>query len=344
MATFDALSTPAPGDLFYNQGGAGTSCSGSGGGGDDGGDDGEGPAWRIVDPVTHQNSPVATIDASGLATGVMPGTVLVVAEFGGVSCLDSNECATLTVLDSEPPTITAPPAVTAEATSAAGAIVDPGHAIATDDIGPVTITRTPTGNQFALGTTTITWRATDGGGNFAQATQTVTVVDTTRPMLSLPDNITIDATSPQGAIVIYPASATDSVDGIVPVICSNASGTVVPIGTTTVSCTATDAAGNTASGSFTVLVQAAAAQVSQLIVTVQNFNLQQGISNSLDAKLQNVLEALNGATAGNTAAVCNQLAAFINETAAQSGKKLTVAQANQLIATAQQIRAVIGCQ
>ena len=47
---------------------------------------------------------------------------------------------------------------------------------------------------------------------------------------------------------------------------------------------------------------------------------------------------------GNYAIVCGQLGAFINETRAQSGKKLTVAQANTLIAAAQQIRAVIGCQ
>ena len=343
LAAFDALSTPAPGDLFYNEAGAGMPCSGSGGGGDDD-DDGEGPAWRIVDPVTHLPSPVATIDAQGLATGITPGTVLVVAEFGGVSCLDSNGCATLTVLDSEPPTIMAPPDVIVEATSADGAIADPGQATATDNLGPVSITRSPQGNQFALGTTTITWRATDGGGNVAEATQLVRVVDTTRPALSIPGNISVDATSPQGATVVYSASATDSVDGSVPVICSKPSGSVLPIGTTTVSCTATDASGNSTSGSFTVLVQAAAAQVGQLIVTVQNFNLQQGISNSLDAKLQNVLEALNGATTGNSVAVCNQLGAFINETMAQSGKKLTVAQANQLIATAQQIQAVIGCQ
>jgi hypothetical protein len=82
----------------------------------------------------------------------------------------------------------------------------------------------------------------------------------------------------------------------------------------------------------------------QVLLTVQSFNLQQGIANSLDAKLEKVLGALNGATSGNTGAVCNQLGAFINETMAQSGHRLTVAQADQLIAAAQQIRAVIGCQ
>jgi hypothetical protein len=103
-------------------------------------------------------------------------------------------------------------------------------------------------------------------------------------------------------------------------------------------------AGNTVSGSFQVLVQAAAAQVGTLIAAVQGFNLAQGIENSLDTKLQNVLGALNAAVSGNVGSVCSQLGAFLNETTAQSGKKLTIAQANQLVARAQQIGAVIGCQ
>lgn len=93
-----------------------------------------------------------------------------------------------------------------------------------------------------------------------------------------------------------------------------------------------------------MLVQAAAAQVGNLIATVQGFNLAQGIENSLDTKLQNVFSALNAAKSGDAGSVCGQMGAFINETMAQSGKKLTVAQANQLIARAQQIEAVIGCQ
>lgn len=169
------------------------------------------------------------------------------------------------------------------------------------------------------------------------------IYDTTAPAVTVPAGITLDATSPAGAVVVYAASATDLVDGAVPVSCSKTSGTTFPIGVTTVTCTASDAAGNTASGTFQVLVQAAAAQVRNLVALVQGFNLHQGIENSLDAKLQNVLAALNAAQGGNATGACGMLGAFINETSAQSGKKLTVAQANQLIAAAQQIRAVIGC-
>jgi hypothetical protein len=164
------------------------------------------------------------------------------------------------------------------------------------------------------------------------------------PKMVVPGDITVDATSPAGAIVTYVVSATDGANVALAVSCTQASGTAFPIGTTTVTCSATDASGTIVSGSFHVLVQAAAAQVSALIANVQGYNFAQGIENSLDAKLQNVLAALNAAQGGDVSSVCGQMGAFINETTAQSGKKLTVAQADQLIVAAQRIRAVIGCQ
>jgi hypothetical protein len=68
-------------------------------------------------------------------------------------------------------------------------------------------------------------------------------------------DITKPATSASGAVVTYPTpTATDNIDGAVPVSCTPASGLTYPIGTTTVTCTATDAAGNTATKTFKVTV------------------------------------------------------------------------------------------
>ena len=78
--------------------------------------------------------------------------------------------------------------------------------------------------------------------------------DTTPPVLTLPAPVTVTATSPDGTAVSYIASAADDTDGVVPVTCHPASGSVFPLGTTSVACTATDAAGNTASGQFPVTV------------------------------------------------------------------------------------------
>jgi hypothetical protein len=52
---------------------------------------------------------------------------------------------------------------------------------------------------------------------------------------------------------------------------------------------------------------------------VQSFKLQQGIENSLDAKLAAAQAALNAANDGNRPTACNQIQAFINEVQAQSG-------------------------
>jgi dipeptidyl aminopeptidase/acylaminoacyl peptidase len=85
----------------------------------------------------------------------------------------------------------------------------------------------------------------------------------------------------------------------------------------------------------------ASERVANLINVVNGFNLHQGIANSLLVKLNHAQGAL---AAGDTAAACDNLASFINQVNAQSGKKLTAAQASQLTGEAALIRAAIGCQ
>jgi hypothetical protein len=82
----------------------------------------------------------------------------------------------------------------------------------------------------------------------------VTPPDTAPPTLDLPDDLTAPATGPQGATVTFTASATDQVDVDVPVSCTPASGATFPVGATEVACRAEDAAGNVATGGFTVTV------------------------------------------------------------------------------------------
>src|SRR5581483_11600635 len=74
----EVLSTTDPNDYFYSQGPFNVPGCGNSGGGGGGGD--QGPTWRIIDPQTGMDSPVASIDANGLATALMPGTALVDAE------------------------------------------------------------------------------------------------------------------------------------------------------------------------------------------------------------------------------------------------------------------------
>jgi hypothetical protein len=164
----------------------------------------------------------------------------------------------VTVVDTTKPVIAAHGDVTAEATGPDGANVSYTSPATTDAVdGNGTATCLPASDtKFALGDTTVTCNATDAAGN--QATPTtfkVTVADTTKPELSLPANITEEATGPNGNVVNFNATASDLVSGSVNVDCSPASGDTFAIATTTVNCSATDAAGNKATGSFTVKVQ-----------------------------------------------------------------------------------------
>lgn len=79
--------------------------------------------------------------------------------------------------------------------------------------------------------------------------------DTTAPVITGLTNQTLEATSPGGAPATWvPPTATDDVDGMLPVTCSEVAGSVFPIGVTSVACSATDRAGNSASATFTVAV------------------------------------------------------------------------------------------
>jgi endonuclease G, mitochondrial len=84
---------------------------------------------------------------------------------------------------------------------------------------------------------------------------TVSLVDTTPPVITVPSNITIEASSATGAVVTFTASAVDQLDGPTPVNCLPPSGSLFSLGTTTVQCTSTDAHNNTGSNSFQVIVR-----------------------------------------------------------------------------------------
>jgi hypothetical protein len=163
---------------------------------------------------------------------------------------------TVTVSDRTPPMLSVPDNLTVEATGAGGASVLYAVSAADDISQPVTVDCSPpSGSTFAPGLTTVTCTATDAAGNTTTKSFSVTVVDTAGPALSLPADNTFAATSASGATVTYTATATDVVDGARPVTCSKPSGSVFPVGTTTVTCTSTDTRGNTSTGTFTVTVE-----------------------------------------------------------------------------------------
>ncbi len=153
--------------------------------------------------------------------------------------------------------------VVAEATGPQGAAVAYTAPTATDNVdGPVPVTCTPTtGSVFGLGSTPVSCMASDAAGNDNSVTFNVTVRDTTAPVVVVPPNITVVADSPAGRAVSFTVSASDAVTAVPTVVCSPASGSTFPVGTTTVNCQASDFAGNSSAASFTVTVNAQSAEV-----------------------------------------------------------------------------------
>jgi hypothetical protein len=196
----------------------------------------------------------------------------------------------------------------------------------------------------AEGTSSVIYFAVDHAGNAETARTLVVRIDRVAPVLSVPSPISVPATSPAGATVDYAVTASDAGGLPSPAACSPASGSVFPVGVTTVNCRATDFAGNIGFARFAVTVRSAATQVNDLILTVNGLGIAPGIANSFNAKLRDALNAINTA---NVAFACTKLNDFISEVRAQTGpqpgKALTAAQAQPLIAAAQTIMAALGC-
>lgn len=172
----------------------------------------------------------------------------------------------VTVRDTTAPVIAGmPAAVSKEATGPAGAMAMWTAPTATDLVdGVLTVScDRVSGGTFALGLTTVTCAVADRLGNRASATFTVTVADTTAPSLLVPPPfaLTIEATGPAGAQITFNLTAPDAVSGTVPATCLPVNGTMFPIGVTTVTCSATDAAGNRATISFPYTVRDTTAPV-----------------------------------------------------------------------------------
>jgi hypothetical protein len=261
---------------------------------------------------------------------------------------------TVTVIDNTAPILTPPANVTAYtgpgATSCGTTVTDAtiGTATAADNcpgVGTVSRAGVPAGNVFPVGTTTLTYSVTDAHGNTTTAQQTVTVIDNTAPVISCPAPIVLEPSCPTGAIATWTAPVgTDNCPGATTTLTAGpASGSVFPIGTTTVTYTVNDAHGNSASCSFTVTVKTPAAVVADLKVRVAA--LQPPLSGTqvqgLISKLDAALSAINN---GQTNVACNKLNDFISQvTAMVNNGTLTSAQGQPLITSAAKVKNTIGC-
>ena len=146
--------------------------------------------------------------------------------------------------------------VTNNAPGLAGATVSYPTATASGGTPPTTVVCTPASATFyPLGVTTVTCTATDSADASVTGTFTIRVNDAEPPVIAdLPD-LTRSTTNITPVAVTFPNPAATDNSGVAPtVVCTPGSGSLFQVGIATVTCTATDGAGNQASSSFTVTV------------------------------------------------------------------------------------------
>jgi uncharacterized repeat protein (TIGR01451 family) len=221
-------------------------------------------------PLTYEWKEGATVLGTGQTLGVTLATgshtiTLKVTDPSGDS---STDTVAVNVVDTEDPVVTPPADVTVYtgpgASSCSAVVSDAtlGTATAADACeGPLTPQRSgvPAGNVFPVGTTQVTYTATDAAGNVGSATQNVVVIDNTVPTVTPPANITANADPGSCSATLNPGTASGSDNCSVQSINgvrsdSQALNAPYPVGTTTIAWTVTDASGNTASANQTVTV------------------------------------------------------------------------------------------
>ncbi|MFN4763943.1 HYR domain-containing protein [Gillisia sp. Q332] len=215
-------------------------------------------------PVGTDNCEATTEQTAGLPSGskfpigTTTNTYVVTDSAGNTATCSF----TVTITDEEDPTISCPANINMNVDAGlCGAVVEFEMPEANDNSGNVTVAQTAgpaSGELFPVGTTTVSFTATDEAGNTATCSFTVTVEDNEAPVFDAVSNITLNVDAGIcGASVNYEIpTATDNCEGTEVTLAEGlAPGSEFPVGTTTVTYTVTDAAGNTVSTSFTVTVR-----------------------------------------------------------------------------------------
>lgn len=172
---------------------------------------------------------------------------------------------TVVVSDTTAPVMSSVSNIEVETTNPGGTTVTFTAPTATDLVdGAVAVTCDHlSGAVYPVGVTTVVCSAADASGNGASTSFTITVTKVGIPPVigkvpgtDAQNQLIKHATSTLGAVVSYiKPTATDANGAAVPVTCTPPSGSQFPVGKSTVTCTATDSAGNTATATFTMWVQ-----------------------------------------------------------------------------------------
>lgn len=219
--------------------------------------------YPVVTATDNCTTPLVTLISGPASGSTFPVGVTTITYQAEDESGNTASCSfTVTVLEFVPPTITCPDDISVvNDAGACDAVVNYDAPIATDGCGDVTVSLIaglPSGSAFPVGTTTVTYEATDGSGNTTTCSFDVVVADEEAPVFDCPDNVNISTDAGLCAAVynFTPPSATDNCDGAITVTQTEGpdSGTQLAPGSTTFAFTATDPAGNTVTCSYDVVV------------------------------------------------------------------------------------------
>jgi hypothetical protein len=206
-------------------------------------------------------APVAVDNCTGSVTGTTSdplvysnqGTYFVNWTFTDANGNASTAVQVVIVQDNTDPIITAPAPLTVSANASCTATgLTLGTPTTSDNCSAVTVTNNAPA-VYPIGTTIVTWTATDAAGNSTTASQIVIVVDQTNPTIVAPADINASASASCTItnVTLGNPSVGDNC-GVASV--TNNAPTSFPIGTTLITWTVTDNAGNTATSIQTVSV------------------------------------------------------------------------------------------
>jgi hypothetical protein len=210
-------------------------------------------SFSIPTPTDNCTATSSASPASGSFFNVGTTQVTVTATDG----TNTDQCTfNVVVNDTENPTAICPGTQTVNSTAGqCGANVSFSVTNPTDNCPGATSVASPvSGSFFNVGTTQVTVTATDGT-NTDQCTFNVVVNDTENPTINCPNNITVNAPANQcfAAVLYASPSTSDNCPGET-FVCNPVAGSNFNVGTTTVTCTVTDVAGNSANCSFNITV------------------------------------------------------------------------------------------
>lgn len=163
----------------------------------------------------------------------------------------------ITVLDRVGPIVKVPDPISVPARSKEGTIVDFSVTAFDEIYGETQADCSPkSGSNFPMGRTTVVCTSVDADGNLGHGAFLVDVTGGPKYALNLimPNPILIDAKDPRGAGVDYSVKVTGGNDPNPVLTCNPKSGSIFPIGTTSVQCDALDNLGARGAGQFDVTV------------------------------------------------------------------------------------------